>query len=72
MKKVLQSLKTGKTEAVDVPVPNNRSGNLLIQSSTSLISAGTEKMLLEFGKAGLINKAFVLFAAVTVLANDAV
>lgn len=57
MKKILQSLKTGKTEAVEVPIPNNKEGHLLIQSSVSLISSGTEKMLLEFGKAGLIDKA---------------
>lgn len=57
MKQILQSLKTGLTEVTDVPVPKVSSGSLLIKTSKTLISAGTEKMLLEFGKAGWINKA---------------
>ena len=41
------------TEVIDVPCPQGRPGQLLIQSRVSLISAGTERMLLEFGKAGM-------------------
>lgn len=57
MKQVIQSLKTGLTEAAEVPCPAVQRGQLLIRSSRTLVSAGTERMLLEFGKAGWINKA---------------
>jgi threonine dehydrogenase-like Zn-dependent dehydrogenase len=45
------------TEIADVPVPAVRSGHLLIRTRVSLISAGTERMLVEFGRAGWIDKA---------------
>jgi predicted dehydrogenase/threonine dehydrogenase-like Zn-dependent dehydrogenase len=57
MKQVLQSLKTGHTNVAEVPVPSLRRGQLLVQTSHSLISAGTERMLVQFGKAGWIEKA---------------
>lgn len=57
MQQILQNLKTGETELVDVPCPRERAGHCLIQSSCSLISVGTERMLVDFGKAGLIDKA---------------
>ena len=57
MKQILQSLKTGATEIAEVPVPKVSRGQLLIQTSHTLVSAGTERMLVEFGKAGWIDKA---------------
>jgi predicted dehydrogenase/threonine dehydrogenase-like Zn-dependent dehydrogenase len=57
LKQILQSLKTGATEVADVPVPAVNRGQLLIRTSRTLISAGTERMLVEFGKAGWIDKA---------------
>ena len=57
MKQILQSLKTGSTEVIDVPIPNVSSGSLLIKTSKTLISTGTERMLVEFSKAGWIKKA---------------
>lgn len=57
MKQVLQDLKTGKIEVAEVPCPNVGQGMVLIQSSHSLISAGTERMMVEFSKASLISKA---------------
>ncbi len=57
MKQILQSLKTGATEIAEVPVPKAGRGQLLIQTSHTLVSAGTERMLVEFGKAGWIDKA---------------
>lgn len=57
MKQILQSLKTGATEIADVPCPATGRGQLLIRSSRTLVSAGTERMLVDFGKAGLIGKA---------------
>ncbi|KAA3603984.1 MAG: hypothetical protein D8M57_16320 [Candidatus Scalindua sp. AMX11] len=57
MKQILQNLKTGKTELVNIPSPRKKYGHNVIRTSTSLISAGTERMLVGFGKAGLVSKA---------------
>ena len=57
MKQVLQNLGSGETVLAEVPVPAVRAGCLLIQTQASLISLGTEKMLLDFGRANLIEKA---------------
>ena len=57
MKQVLHSLKDGSTQLADVPSPRAASGQLLIRTSATLVSAGTERMLIEFGKANLLNKA---------------
>ena len=57
MKQILQSLKTGSTEVADVPCPSVRGGQLLIRSTRTLVSVGTERMMVEFGKAGWIEKA---------------
>ena len=57
MKQVLQSLKDGRTEVADIPAPRVRRGQLLIASSRTLISAGTERSLVSFGKANLVQKA---------------
>ncbi len=56
MKQIFQSLKDGRTTIEDLPVPVTRANHLLIENRVSLISAGTERMLLEFGKAGWIGK----------------
>jgi predicted dehydrogenase/threonine dehydrogenase-like Zn-dependent dehydrogenase len=57
MKQVLQNLSTGQTELIESPVLQNRKGALLIDTTVSLISAGTERMLVEFGRSGLLAKA---------------
>ncbi|MCF8177771.1 MAG: bi-domain-containing oxidoreductase [Sulfuritalea sp.] len=57
MKQILQSPKTGATEVADVPCPALGRGKLLIGTTTTLVSAGTERMMIEFGKAGWIDKA---------------
>lgn len=57
MKQILQSLKSGQTEVANLPAPAVSGKQVLIQTTKSLISAGTEKMLVEFGKANLIDKA---------------
>lgn len=57
MRQILQSLATGQTELVEVPCPSPGAGHVLIQSRVSLVSAGTERMLVEFGKASLFEKA---------------
>jgi hypothetical protein len=57
MKIILQNLKTGDTELAESPCPQVRAGSLLIRSRASLVSAGTERMLLEFSQANLFEKA---------------
>ena len=57
MKQILQSLKDGSTEVAEVPVPKISSGHLLISTSKTLVSAGTERMLVEFGKSSWIERA---------------
>lgn len=57
MKQVLQNLKTGATELADVPCSRAGGGQLLIRTHGPLISAGTERMLVDFGKANPIEKA---------------
>lgn len=57
MKQLVQNLKTGETLLEDVPAPQVRPGQVLIQTRRSLVSLGTERMLVEFGRASLITKA---------------
>ena len=57
MRQILQSLKTGSIEIVDVPCPLLSPNKVLIRSNCSLISAGTERMLVDFGKASYLEKA---------------
>ncbi len=57
MKQLIQHLKTGETILEEVPVPALPPGYILIRTTKSLISTGTEKMLVEFSKAGLFAKA---------------
>ena len=57
MRQLQQNLKSGATEIVDVPVPSCGEGEVLIRSTVSLISPGTERMLVDFGKASLVQKA---------------
>jgi predicted dehydrogenase/threonine dehydrogenase-like Zn-dependent dehydrogenase len=57
MKQILQSFKTGITELAELPSPRVKAGQVLIQTTRSLVSLGTERMLVEFGKASLIQKA---------------
>ena len=57
MRQVIQSLADGSVEAVAAPAPRARPGGLLIETSATLLSAGTERMLLDFGKSNLLQKA---------------
>lgn len=57
MKQIIQDLKSGATILEEVPTPQVREGCVLIQTTRSLVSLGTERMLVEFGKANLISKA---------------
>jgi predicted dehydrogenase/threonine dehydrogenase-like Zn-dependent dehydrogenase len=57
MKQITQNLKTGKSIVVDVPLHKLKAGHVLLQTKTSLISAGTERMLVDFGKSSYLKKA---------------
>jgi len=57
MRKVLQSLKTGEISIVEAPTPAVPANHVLIETRRTLISAGTERMLLEFGQGNLLQKA---------------
>ncbi|WP_299534744.1 bi-domain-containing oxidoreductase [Ulvibacterium sp.] len=57
MKQIIQSFKTGETILEDVPKPQVKPGHVLIRTTKTLVSLGTEKMLVEFGKANLLQKA---------------
>ena len=57
MKQIIQDLKSGATILEEVPVPQVKAGYVLIQTTRTLVSLGTERMLVEFGKANLIDKA---------------
>ncbi|MDB2681500.1 bi-domain-containing oxidoreductase [Opitutales bacterium] len=57
MKQILQNLSSGETLLANVPAPKARAGHLLIETEASLVSLGTEKMLINFGKANLLDKA---------------
>jgi predicted dehydrogenase/threonine dehydrogenase-like Zn-dependent dehydrogenase len=56
MKQIIQELTTGRTILEDVPAPAVKSGHILIRTTCTLVSLGTERMLVEFGKANLISK----------------
>jgi len=56
MKQIIQSFKTGETILEEVPAPQVGKGQILIQTTRSLVSLGTERMLVEFGKANLIQR----------------
>ena len=57
MKQILQNLANGETSLVSVPCPKKKKGSILIETTKSLVSVGTERMLVDFGKAGWIEKA---------------
>ncbi|AXY43698.1 bi-domain-containing oxidoreductase [Halomonas sp. JS92-SW72] len=57
MKQVLQDLAKGATTLTEAPSPRASAGNLLIATSTTLVSAGTERMLVDFGRASYLQKA---------------
>ena len=57
MKQIIQDLKKGDTLLEEVPVPKVKAGSVLIKTTRSLVSLGTERMLVDFGKANFLDKA---------------
>lgn len=57
MKQILQNVRSGVVSVYDVPSPAVQSGRLLVRTAASLISAGTEKHIVDTGRKGLIGRA---------------
>lgn len=57
MKQLLQNIKDGKTTVEEVPAPTPRAGQALVRVAASLVSAGTERMVVEFAEKSLLGKA---------------
>jgi predicted dehydrogenase/threonine dehydrogenase-like Zn-dependent dehydrogenase len=60
MKQIIQSFKTGDLWLADVPIPACKSGGVLVQTRNSFVSAGTERMLVDFAKKNLAGKALAM------------
>ena len=57
MKQIVQYLNSGETVVVEAPAPKALPGTVVIRTTRTLISAGTERMLVGFGKASMLQKA---------------
>lgn len=57
MMQVLQDLRSGSTFVENVPMPVTSAASLGVAASVSLISAGTERMLVDFARGSLLSKA---------------
>ncbi len=57
MKQLLQNMRDGKTVVEEVPVPTPRRGQALVRVAASLVSAGTERMVVSFAEKSLVGKA---------------
>jgi len=57
MKQIIQNYKTGELELAEVPIPAVKSGGVLVRNLNSLVSAGTEKLMISLAKKSLIGKA---------------
>ncbi|MEW5938070.1 MAG: bi-domain-containing oxidoreductase [Chloroflexota bacterium] len=57
MKQLLQNIKSGQATIEDVPIPAPRAGQALVKVAASLVSAGTERMVVEFAEKSLVGKA---------------
>ena len=57
MKQLLQNIRSGETIVSEVPIPTPKDGTALVRTAASLVSAGTERMLVEFAEKSLVGKA---------------
>jgi predicted dehydrogenase/threonine dehydrogenase-like Zn-dependent dehydrogenase len=57
MKQIIQDLSSGETRLIETPHPAPTSRTIIIDTICSLISVGTERMLVDFGKSNLLSKA---------------
>ncbi len=57
MKQIVQDARKGTINVIDIPIPAVTENTILVKTHYSLISAGTEKLMLEFGRKSLVGKA---------------
>ncbi|MCA1592543.1 MAG: bi-domain-containing oxidoreductase [Acidobacteria bacterium] len=57
MKQILQNRKTGEVKVTDVPAPAAQRGRVLVRAAASLISAGTERAVVDMNRQSLLNRA---------------
>ena len=57
MRQIFQNLSTGSIDILEAPDPKFTNGKIILKSEVSLISVGTEKSLVKFGKSNLLRKA---------------
>ena len=57
MKQLVQNMRSGETLVIDTPIPRPASGQVLVRTAASLVSAGTERMVVEFAGKSLLGKA---------------
>ncbi|QYK50946.1 MAG: bi-domain-containing oxidoreductase [Anaerolineales bacterium] len=57
MKQLLQNMRARNPHLAEVPVPTPQPGFVLVRNAASLVSAGTERMVVEFAGASLLGKA---------------
>ncbi len=57
MKQIVQNFKNGQLSLKEVPAPNTATGGVLVKTVNSLISIGTEKMMLDLGRKSMLGKA---------------
>ncbi|MEJ2550523.1 MAG: bi-domain-containing oxidoreductase [Anaerolineales bacterium] len=57
MKQVIQDVRSGKTSVTEVPVPVPAPGTALVRTAASIVSAGTERAVVEFATKTLLGKA---------------
>lgn len=57
MKQVVQNYKTGELKVAEVPVPSIKPGGVLVRNVNSLVSVGTERLVIDLAKKNIIGKA---------------
>ena len=56
MKQIVQNIRDGSIDVLDVPAPPVTPGKVLVQVAFSVVSAGTERATVEFGQQNLVQK----------------
>jgi len=57
MKQIVQNFRSGELSLIDVPAPMVQPGFVLVHNRYSLISAGTERTMVDLGQKSLLGKA---------------
>lgn len=57
MRTLIQYLDTGRAALIDSPVPHPLDRSILVETRATVVSVGTERMLVEFGRASMLEKA---------------